>query len=400
MKTSYSPQQPYSRRSDRKSTLAVAAAILALAAASFVAAPVLAQPETPEDVATDLQHAKSLSRAFRRVAETATPSVVTLSVKRNVRNIFGGNVENPFRGGPNAELFRRFQEEFERNPDRFQQSGVGSGVIIDEKGIILTNNHVVGEADKVVVRLHDGREFEATEVATDPSTDLAVLRIQGADDLKAAKLGNSDNLEIGDWVLAIGTPFDLEMTVSAGIISGKGRSLRAMRDSRTTFLQTDAAINPGNSGGPLLNLDGQVIGINTAIASRSGGNDGIGFAVPSNLAKWVADQLVDTGSVQRAYLGVSITEITAEVARHFGVRRASGVLVAEVREDSPAENAGLKEGDVITSIDGQRVRTPGQLQRIVEQSSLDSRRRVDILRDDEPMEISVKVTALPPAREL
>lgn len=375
---------------------------VALAVIAIVGSSVFAPPSFAEEN-SDLQHAKSLSRAFRHVAESSTPSVVTLSVKKNVQNVFGFKGENPFRGGPQEKLFERFQEEFRRNPERFQKSGVGSGVIIDDSGIILTNNHVVGDADTVVVRLHDGREFEATEVITDAATDMAIVRIKDAKDLKAAKLGDSDSLEIGDWVLAIGTPFDLELTVSAGIISGKGRSVRSSRELsslRTTLLQTDAAINPGNSGGPLINLDGEVIGINTAIASRGGGNDGIGFAVPSNLAKWVADQLIDSGRVERAYLGVSIAEITAAVARRFEVERGTGVLVAGVRDGSPAAEAGLREGDVIASIAGRAVRTPGQLQRIVEQLPLGSTQSVAFIREAQTQEVQVKLSALPTANEL
>jgi len=371
----------------------------AIASALLIAGTAFA-PALLAEESSDLRHAKSLSRAFRRVAESSTPSVVTLSVKKDVQNVLGLNGDNPFRGGPDSDLLRRFQEELDRNPQRYQQSGVGSGVIIDSSGIILTNHHVVGNADSVVVRLHDGREFEATDIRTDRATDLAILRIEGAKDLKAAKLGDSDQLEIGDWVLAIGTPFDLEFTVSAGIISGKGRALRDMRDRRTTFLQTDAAINPGNSGGPLINLDGEVIGINTAIASRSGGNDGIGFAVPSKLVKWVTKQLIDEGQVQRAYLGVSITEINAEIARRFELQRASGVLVAEVRAGSPAEDAGLKVGDVVTAIAGQKVRTPGELQAIVERMPLGSAQAISIVRDNQPSKVQVTVSALPPATEL
>ena len=179
--------------------------------------------------------------------------------------------------------------------------GMGSGVIIDKSGIVLTNNHVVEGADTVTVRLSDGREFKATDIKTDPQTDLAVLHIKAKGDLPAAHLGNCDNLEIGDWVIAIGNPFGQEKTVTAGIISGKGRELGSQR---TKFLQTDAAINPGNSGGPLVNLDGEVVGINTAIASNSGGYQGIGFAIPINQAKWVTEQLIKNGSVSRAYLGV------------------------------------------------------------------------------------------------
>ena len=197
----------------------------------------------------------------------------------------------------------------------------------------------------------DGREFTAEDIRTDPQTDLAILRIKGAGDLQAAKLGDSDGVQIGDWVLAIGNPFQLEASVSAGIISAKGRSLGAA--SRASFLQTDAAINPGNSGGPLVNLRGEVVGINTAIASSSGGYQGIGFAIPVNLAKWVSNQLIDNGSVSRAGLGVSISPVTQESAEMLNIDpRTPGVVVQQVGEGTPAERAGIRAGDVITHFGG------------------------------------------------
>jgi serine protease Do len=200
-------------------------------------------------------------------------------------------------------------------------------------------------------------------------------------------------MEIGDWVIAIGNPFELDQTVSAGIISGKGRELR--RGQRTRYLQTDAAINPGNSGGPLVNLMGEVIGINTAIASTSGGYQGIGFAIPSNLAKWIVGQLMTSGSVRRAYLGVGIEMLNGELAEKFGVERNKGVLVAEIFKDSPAAAAGFKEGDVITEFAGKPVRTPRDLQEIVEQSALDTDQKVAIMRDGKPTTLTVRVKALP-----
>ena len=220
---------------------------------------------------------------------------------------------------------------------------MGTGVIVDKSGIVLTNNHVVNGADEVTVHLADGREFKAEEIKTDEQTDLAVLRIRGAGSLlEAATLGNSDDMQIGDWVLAVGNPFELEQTVSAGIISGKGRELGSVQ--RAKFLQTDAAINPGNSGGPLVNLEGEVIGINTAIASNTGGYQGIGFAIPSNKAKWVMNQLIKKGAVERAYLGVKIERRRASgVAEKLGVKPGEGVLVYEVMPKSPAAEAGFQE---------------------------------------------------------
>ena len=234
-------------------------------------------------------------------------------------------------------------------------SGIGSGVIIDPSGIILTNNHVVDGAGKIMVRLHDGREFEATDVKRDPKTDLAILRIKGAGKLTAVKLGNSDDAQVGDWVLALGDPFGLEGTVTAGIISAKGRPLGA---TRANFIQTDAAINPGNSGGPLVNLDGEVVGINTAISSNNGGNQGVGFAISSNLAKWVSQQLIANGTVKRAYLGVAIQPVDPDLAKQFGVETMQGVVVADVQPDTPAAAAGVKPGDVIVEFAGKAGHQP------------------------------------------
>ena len=223
-----------------------------------------------------------------------------------------------FRGMPDL---RQFFKDSPRMP-KHGQSGMGSGLVIDASGVILTNSHVVADGRKITVRLHDGREFKASKVVTDPKADLAVLQIEGAGHLTAAKLGDSDSVEVGDWVLALGNPFGLEGTVTAGIVSAKGRGVGI--NERENFIQTDAAINPGNSGGPLVNIDGEVIGINTAISSNSGGNEGIGFAIPINLAKWVAQQLSDGGTVHRARLGVMVQPLTYELAQQFGLQSAAG----------------------------------------------------------------------------
>jgi serine protease Do len=271
--------------------------------------------------------------------------------------------------------------------------GVGSGIIIDPKGIILTNNHVVEGADEVLVELVDGRQLKATDIKTDEQSDLAIMRVKTNGFLPAATLGDSDTLDIGDWVIAVGCPFELDSTVSAGIISGKGRVLSA--DSRASFLQTDAAINPGNSGGPLVNLDGEVIGINTAIESSTGTYEGIGFAIPSNLVKWVAPQLIKNGAVKRAYLGVKIGEINGELADHVGVPPNSGVIVSEVLANSPAAAAGLQEGDIILAFAEKKITNPQQLQEIVERSPNGSNQQVEILRNGQKMKLQAEVQALP-----
>ena len=292
-------------------------------------------------------------------------------------------------GSPFDELFG------DQLPQRMvpPREGLGSGVIIDPSGIILTNNHVVAGADSVVVELGDGRKFTATDIKTDPDSDTAIVRIADAGSLPTATLGDSDKLQIGDWVLAVGSPFGLDDTVSAGIISAKGRSLEAAE--RAQFLQTDAAINPGNSGGPLVNLRGEVIGINTAIASDTGSNMGVGFAIPINLVRWVTDQLVRDGKVKRAYLGVGVRELSPELAEQFGGKVGQGVVVQSVYPGSPADKAGLQFGDIITAFQKTPVRTPGELQQAVEKVKVGSEGNVSLLRDGEAQTIKVVVEELP-----
>jgi serine protease Do len=266
-------------------------------------------------------------------------------------------------------------------------------VIVSADGLILTNNHVVQDADEVLVRLGDGREFKATDIKTDPMSDLAVLRIKDAGMLRSAKLGESDKLAIGDWVIAIGSPFNLEATVSAGIISGKGRGISQIR--RGSLIQTDAAINPGNSGGPLVNLDGEVVGINTAIASRSGGNQGIGFAIPIDRAKWVSRELLEHGAVRRAFLGIRISELLPDEAKRLGRPARSGVHVVMVLPDGPSAIAGLKVDDVIVDFAGIVVRRPRDLQDAVEQKPLESKQEVKVYRDGMITTLQVTLGALP-----
>ena len=351
------------------------------------------RPSTSE--ANGVEKARSLSRAFRAAAKQVIPTVVKIKTTTKPMRFGAGesSQENPFKGTPFEDFFRDDMPGNRFHPPIPQREGLGSGVIIDRSGIILTNNHVVADADAVLIELADGRQFKATDIKTDKQTDLAVLRIDAGGPLPAAALGDSDAMEIGDWVIAVGNPFDLELTVSAGIISGKGRALAAGR--RANFLQTDAAINPGNSGGPLVNLDGEVVGINTAIASSTGAYQGVGFAIPANLAKWVTSQLIKTGNVQRAYLGVGIGEISDDVARALGIDRAKGVLVTEVFPDTPAAMAGFREGDVILAFAGHEVSSPRQLQEVVERSPAGSKQKVGIIRDRKPASLTVVVKPLP-----
>ncbi len=345
-----------------------------------------------------LAQAKGLSRAFRAAAQKVLPTVVKIhtTTKPRVRGDRrgGGPQENPFRGTPFEDYFDEGRmPDFQFHQQVPQRQGVGSGVIIDSSGTILTNNHVVEGADEVIVELADGRQFKAVDIRRDELSDLAVVQIEAGEKLPSAKLGDSSKMGIGDWVLSIGSPFDLDSTVSAGIISGKGRQLPSGK--RTEFLQTDAMINPGNSGGPLVNLDGEVIGINTAIASDNGAFQGIGFAIPSNLAKWVTGQLIKSGKVQRAYLGVEMDEINARLAAKLGVAYGRGVLIKAVVPRSPAAKAGLEPGDVIVAFAGQPVRGFRALQEVVEQSAAGSQQTIDIVRDGKPKSLKVTVTPLP-----
>ncbi len=359
-----------------------------------------AAPASPHDT-RDVQaisSAKELSHAFRFAAETAGPSVVKIHSHTGAKKVSGvagmrGLQQNPFKGTPFEDMFPNGMPDGEM-PNRMpERDGIGSGVIIDTSGIVLTNNHVVQGADDLTVTLADGREFKATDVKTDPQTDLAVIRLTGASNLPAANLGNSDDLEIGDWVLAIGCPFELDHTVSAGIISGKGRTLSDV--SRAQFLQTDAAINPGNSGGPLVNIDGEVVGINTAIASNSGGYEGIGFSIPINTAKFITQQLIANGHVSRGYLGVQMEDITPELAQKFGVKQDEGVLVADVMPNTPAAAAGVHSGDVITSFAGTAIRSPRDLRELVERTTIGSKQSLQVNRDGKNLALSVTLAALP-----
>ena len=359
--------------------------------------------QTPKIDSQIAARADGLSEAFRQASDAVLPTVVKIKSTThskvtqldNQAAPFHG--ENPFRGTPFEDFFsNRGGQSFRyfNSPSEPRRDGVGSGVIIDSSGVIVTNNHVVAGADTVRVALPDGREFDATEIHTDPSTDLAVLRIHGAGDLPAAALGDSDHLRVGDWVLAIGSPFELDATVSAGILSAKGRSLGAAE--RVSFLQTDAAVNPGNSGGPLVNLRGEVVGINTAIATNNGGYQGIGFAIPVNVVKWVSSELASKGKVDRSYLGVIVQPLTADLARSFGLpQETKGVLVASINPDTPAAKSGIQPGDVLTQFEDRAVAEPRELQDAVEHAHVGSTVDVKAYRAGKEMDFHVKLEALP-----
>ena len=347
----------------------------AAAVAAAVAVPSAGRADQPS--ADAMAHATALSRAFREAAEATTPTVVVVRSEVKARQPQGrqpqgrgprGRGDNPFKGTPFENMFPDgLPEGFEFNMPEGgsmpRRSGVGSGVIVDPSGIVLTNNHVVEGADEVVVELTDGREFKAKEIKTDPESDLAVIRLADAKDLPTAKLGDSDKLSIGDWVIAIGTPFELETTVSAGIISGKGRELGGIR--RAQFLQTDAAINPGNSGGALVDAAGTLVGINTAIYSQGGGSLGIGFAVPVELAREVMESIVREGRVVRGWIGVEQRELTPDLAASLGLQGVRGVLITGVLADGPAGSAGMRPGDVVSQVGDRPVATPEELLKAV-----------------------------------
>ncbi|NIP86722.1 MAG: trypsin-like serine protease, partial [Planctomycetales bacterium] len=303
--------------------------------------------------------ANDLSTAFRYTAKALRPSVVSISSVKKVepqaaqRRAAPPNVPEEFRGFFDDDLFERFFEQIPRRG--FVQRGLGSGVIISEDGYILTNNHVVRDADEVTVTLSENQDFAARTIGTDAETDLAVLKIN-ASGLVAARLGDSDAIEVGDWVLAIGSPMGLDQTVTAGIISAKGRSNVGITQFEN-FIQTDAAINPGNSGGPLVNLRGEVVGINTAIASRTGGNLGIGFAIPSNMALQIKDAILRDGKVERGWLGAAIQDLTPELADSFGFGSLDGVLVGDVVANGPAAKAGLASGDIVVTLNNQPMKS-------------------------------------------
>jgi len=359
-------------------------------------------PALPVATAADthaLREAKELSTAFRQAAREALPGMVSIETRGKAVQVSGHDADGDetFEGTPFGDLFKRdprFKEFFRRGPQQMPRSqGMGSGFVIDPSGIILTANHVVADAESVKVRLHDGREFMATEIKTDPRTDVAIVRIKTDGQLPVIPLGDSDAMEIGDWVLAIGSPFGLDATVTSGIISAKGRGPKITE--REDFLQTDAAINPGNSGGPLVNLAGQVVGINTAISTRSGGYDGVGFAVPINLARWVAEQLIERGTVTRAYLGVAIQPVNSELSKQFNVPVGKGAIVTDVMPDSPAAAAKLEPGDLVLKCNSKDVHGPRDLQGVVEQLKAGASYPMQIIRDGKEMTVHITAKEMP-----
>jgi serine protease Do len=332
------------------------------------------------------------SNGFPAVARATMPAVVNISTSRTVKQ--SGVPDSPFMNDPFFKHF--FGDEFNKQfriPRERRESSLGSGVIVSADGYIVTNAHVVDKADEIKVLLADKREFTGKVVGTDPKTDVAVIKIMG-DSLPVMTWGDSDRLEVGEYVLAIGNPFGLNSTITLGIVSAVGRANMGI-EQYENFIQTDAAINPGNSGGALVNTRGELVGINTAIFSRTGGNMGIGFAIPSNMAKSVMDSLVKTGKVVRGYLGVSIQDVSPKIAGQFGLDKAEGALVSDVVSGSPADKAGLRSGDVITRFDGRDIDSSTTLRHRVAETTVGKNTEIEVVRDKKTVKLNIKVAEQP-----
>lgn len=332
---------------------------------------------------------------FRKIAQDVLPSVVNISAEKVVEQRRTFEFDYPFK-----EHFKDFEKFFRDVPPSFRgrQNSLGSGVVISEDGYILTNNHMIKGAEKIVVTFYDKSAYKGDDVeivGKDARTDLAVLKVHADKRLQPVRLGDSDEIEIGDWAIAIGNPLGFNGSVTVGVISAKGRSGITLPEGPTQqdFIQTDASINPGNSGGPLLNIQGEVIGINTAIATRSGFGQGIGFAIPINLARSVYTQLVEKGKVVRGWLGIYIRELTGDLIEAIGVKE--GVLVNEVLEGSPAEASGIEPGDVIVEFDGMKTESIPELQRVVAETSPGKKVKVVVVRDGKKKELSVEIEEMP-----
>ena len=323
--------------------------------------------------------------SFADLAARVSPAVVNIKVSSIAKTDFPDQLGENF-------PFPGFRVPIPEQPHQYRRQGSGSGFIIRKDGLILTNNHVVENAQEITVTLNDKQQYKAKILGRDPKTDLAVIKIDGKASLPAATLGNSDALRVGDWVMAIGNPFGLTNTVTTGVVSSKGRMIGA--GPYDDFIQTDASINPGNSGGPLFNMAGEVVGINTAIFSQSGGNIGIGFAIPANLVKNLVPELETKGTVTRGWLGVSVQPVTPDLARSFGVDKEQGALVGDVVAQSPADKAGIKRGDVIVGYDGKKIEESSSLPSLVASTPVGKTVPVEIMRDGKITTVSVAISKL------
>jgi serine protease Do len=376
-------------------TMTLVRAFPVLLALSLVAAPAIAKPA---------------GDGFADLAATLSPAVVNISTTQTIK------ADKPDKGGKNQpappqvepdnppsgdqnfdDFFKDFFDRQGRQPMLRHAISLGSGFIIDPSGLIVTNNHVIADADQITVTLQDGTDHKADIVGKDTKTDLALLRIKTTKPLAAVKFGNSDNMRVGDWVLAIGNPFGLGGTVTAGILSARAREINA--GPYDDFLQTDASINRGNSGGPMFNMNGDVIGINTAIYSPSGGSIGIGFAIPSNLAQPIIDQIRQFGHARRGWLGVNIQTVNDEIAETLGLDKTRGALVVSVQDDAPAKTAGILPGDIVLTFDGKDVVDMHRLPRIVAETPIDKVVKVSVWRKHALMTLDVKVGELKDAEQ-
>ena len=331
-----------------------------------------------------------LTTAISRVAEDTIPAIVQIQVTER------REVPNPFLPFEDSPFFRHYFNLPKKMPKKFKEKlmGLGTGMIVDSAGHILTNNHVVGGATEIKVLLNNGEEYPAEVVGTDPKTDLGVIKISTDKPLPHVRFGNSDQVKVGQWVVAIGQPRGLEQSVTQGIISAKHRTGITNPSGYQDFLQTDAPINPGNSGGPLLTLQGLVIGVNSAIATESGGFEGIGFAIPSNMAVFVANALISHGKVERGWLGVSVQELTPDLAKSFGLPSPAGALIADVMKGSPAEDAGLKRGDVVLEYRGKKIKSADELRNKVAGTPIGEEVQLTVWRNKKELELSVKIGSL------
>ena len=337
-------------------------------------------------VAQEQSAIKSLSDDISNIAEIEGPAVVNIDVVKYVET-------SPFGGLNRDPIFDQFFKQFEEYNRRIPQKGAGSGFIVNQEGYILTNEHVVHNADQIKVTLSDGREFDGEVIGSDITTDMAIVKID-ASNLPVSTLGDSDSLKVGEIVIAIGNPYGLEKTVTMGVVSAKGRDINAGSEGQEyrNLIQTDTAINPGNSGGPLLNTDGEVIGINTAIIPYA---QGIGFAIPISVAKRNLDDLITLGKVRRSWLGVYIQEVTPEIAEQFNLEKAEGVLIGDVIENSPAENAGLNRGDVILSVNNKEVNKPQELQDAIRDLEIGDKAEIRVKRSGKESTFIVKLAEMP-----
>ncbi|MEO0083820.1 MAG: Do family serine endopeptidase [candidate division WOR-3 bacterium] len=331
---------------------------------------------------------------FVKVAEMVIPTVVNISAEKVVK------ITSPGFSFPFDDFFKDFFKDFPKFEQQQKSQTLGSGVIISPDGYIITNNHVIAGFDNIKVTLANKTEYKGKKVkiiGKDAKTDIAVIKIDTKENLPYAKLGDSDSIRIGDWAIAVGNPFGLEGTVTVGVISAKGRSNVPLPEGPTyqDFIQTDAAINPGNSGGPLVNIKGEVIGINTAIRTTSGGNIGIGFATPINLAKQIADQLIKKGKIVRGYLGVYPQEITNDLKEALKLKSTEGVLLGEVLKNTPAEKAGLKAGDVVVKFNGKKVTNVEQFRRMVAEIAPGTTVEIEVIRDGKPLTFTAKLQEMP-----